>query len=58
MDACCLLFPLLLIEPFEKKMTSQKKVHMVAVTYKYGFKIGNGRSVLCKVLLLKAKKAI
>ena len=36
-------------------MTSEKKVHMVAVTYKYGFNLGNEKkSVFCKVLLLKA----
>ena len=39
----------------KKKMTSEKKVHMVAVTYKYGFNLGNEKkSVFCKVLLLKA----
>ena len=59
MDACC---PLLISTTFDrairkKKMTSEKKLHMVAVTYKYGFKIGNGRSVFCKFLLLKAKKS-
>ena len=36
---------------------SEKKVHMVAVTYKYGFNLGNEKSVFCKQTV-KLSKAL